>query len=267
MHLPPAPAVMGVITMAPELAGNNSPQKSLEQALATGEQMLKEGASLLGVTAESLRPDSPKITVQQELERIIPLIELLSKRLAIPLVVETSNPEVMERAAQAGAKMIYDVLSLTKPGALNMAVKLGLPVCLMHMQADPVTMRMEPVNQDIVTRVYQYLEQRVAACTEAGMDSKKISIDPGFGYARGLQANINILRSLELFKKLQLPVAVSFINNSVVGQILDVSVEQREFGSVSAAVIAIGKGADIIRTTNVQAMFDAIKVFTAVAGR
>jgi dihydropteroate synthase len=172
----------------------------------------------------------------------------------------------MQEAVNAGAKIINDVRALTKPGAISMAAKLGVPVCLMHMQNEPGTMQLAPAYHDVISEVFQYLEHRITACESEGIDPKKIIIDPGFGFGKNLQHNLALLRSLEIFKRLQKPLLVGISNKSMIGQILDVNVDQRIYGSLAAAIIAISKGADIIRAHNVQATMDAIKVFKAVAG-
>ncbi len=173
----------------------------------------------------------------------------------------------MQAAVAAGATMVNDVRSLTKPGALNMIAKLRVPICLMHMQNDPVTMQIAPTYNDVVTEVYQYLEDRIKACIAAGIDSKQIIIDPGFGFGKNLQHNISLLRALRIFTKLDHPLLVGISHKSMIGQILDVSVEKRVYGSVAAAIIAISNGADIIRAHDVQATVDAIKIYNAVAGK
>lgn len=265
-NLPPTPVVMGILNLTPDSLYDGGAFVSVEQAVVRGEHMLREGAAIIDVGAESTRPGAEKVSIQQELDRVIPVIEVLSKRVAIPISVDTSNPEVMAAAINAGAKMINDVRALTKPGALAMAAKLGVPVVLMHMQNDPVTMQVAPAYKDVVTEVYQYLERRIAACVEAGVDPKKIIIDPGFGFGKNLQHNLAMLRSLEIFRKLGKPLLVGISNKSMIGQILDVELDKRVYGSLAANVIAIGKGADIIRAHNVQATIDAIKVFKSVAG-
>jgi len=264
LKLPPGPVVMGIINMTPDSFYDGGKLPTVEEAVARGEQILREGAAIIDIGGESTRPGAEKVSVQQELDRVIPVIEILSKRIAIPISIDTSNPEVMHAAVQAGAKIINDVRALTKPGAMLTAAKLRVPVCLMHMQNDPDTMQIRPSYHDVVSEVLQYLEQRIAACVAGGIDTKKIIIDPGFGFGKNLQHNLSLLRSLSLFKNLHHPLLVGISNKSMIGQILDVGVEQRVAGSVAAAVIAVSKGADIIRAHDVRATVDALKVFSAV---
>lgn len=256
LNLPPSPIVMGILNVSPD---------SIEHSVARGEQILREGAAIIDVGVDSANLNQ-KLSVQEELDRVIHVIEILSNRVGIPISVSTSNPEVMLEAVKSGAKIINDVRSLTKPGALNMAIKLGVPVCLMHMRSDPVTMQLAANAQDVVTEVYQYLEGRITACVAEGLDAKKIIIDPGFGFGKNLQHNLTLLRGLQVFKNLHMPLLVGVSHKSMIGQILDATADQRVFGSVAAAIIAVGKGADIIRAHDVQATVDAIKVFATVAG-
>jgi dihydropteroate synthase len=194
------------------------------------------------------------------------VIEILSKRIAVPISINTSNPEVMQAAVIAGAKMLNDIRALSKVGALGMASKLKVPVCIMHMLNEPGTMQLKPQFDDIVTEVYQFLERRITSCVEAGIEANKIIIDPGFGFGKNLPQNLALLRSLDIFAKLHKPVLVGISNKSMIGQILDVTLEQRVYGNLAASVVAMAKGASIIRAHDVQATSDALKVFKAIAG-
>ncbi len=263
LKLPVTPFVMGVLNVIPDptTAGGQFPD--VDQLVAAGESMLMDGAACIDVVGLSNLVDV-KISIQEEIDRVIPVIELLSKRVAIPVSINTSNPEVMEAAVNAGASIVNDIRALTKPGAISTVAKLGVYVCLMHMYNDPTTMHLTPGQKDLVVEVYQYFEQRIAACEAGGIDRKKIIVDPGFGYGKNLPQNLNLLRSLPIFKKLNCPLLIGMANKSMIGQILDVPPEQRIFGSIAAVVIAISHGADIIRTHDVKAMVDAIKVLKAI---
>lgn len=239
-----APLVMGVLNIAED--------SFINQSVAHGEYIMRDGASIIDVGSNST------LSVQQELDRVIPVIEALAKRLGIPISVNTSNPDVMLAAVNAGAKMINDELSLTKPGALRMAAKLGVAVCLVHMQST------QSYN-DVVKDVYGFLEQRIAACKAEGMDPSKLIIDPGFGLGKNLQQNLSLLTSLQIFKNLQSSLLIDLTNNSMIGQILNVPVEERIYGSIAVEVIAVSKGADIIRATEVKATVDALKIVRAIS--
>lgn len=250
------PIVMGVLDT----------NLKLDQIVRQAEQMMSDGASIIDVAGccESTRPGAVKVTVQEELDRVIPIIEKLSEHISVPISVATSNPEVMIAAASAGAKMINDVLALSKPGAINAAVKLRMPVCLMHIPRGMSSMQTDPVYKDVVSEVFAYLTQRVAQCVAEGIAPKNIIIDPGFGFGKNLQHNLNLLRSLQVFKSLHYPLLVGLSNKSFIGQILDATIDQRIYGSIAAAVIAISKGADIIRAHDVKATVDAINILKAV---
>lgn len=264
INLPPSPMVMGILNLTPDSFSDGGSYPSIDDAVNRGEQMLREGAAIIDVGGESTRPGAPKVSVQEEIDRVIPVIEILSKRVAIPISIDTSNPEVMEAAVKSGAKIINDVRALSKPGALAMVAKLGVPVVLMHMQNEPDTMQIAPKYNDVVSEVFNFLKERIDACVTAGIDSKKIIIDPGFGFGKNLNHNVNLLNSLQLFKNLQHLILVGLSHKSMIGQILDAPVDQRVYGSLAAAVIAIAKGADIIRTHDVKATVDAIKVMRAI---
>jgi dihydropteroate synthase len=263
--LPPGPVVMGVLSLGTESLHADKKQSSIEKALVESQRMLSDGAALIDVTCGSQRDESGKLSIQDELNILVPVIEIISKRISIPISVDTSNPEVMQAAVQAGAKMINDTRALTKLSALQTVANLSTHVCLMHMQNDPVTMQLSAKDKDIVSEVYNYLEQRIAACMAQGIDPRKIIIDPGFGFGKTLPQNLNLLRSLHIFKTLNCLILVDIAHKSMLGQILDVTVENRVYGSIAAEIIAISRGADIIRSRDVRATVEAIKVFKAIA--
>lgn len=253
VDLTSGPIVMGAISITRDT--------QTEQAIVQGDSMLQQGAAILDI---GMSRSSDNITVQEELDRLIPIIEILSHRMGIPISVATSNPDVMVAAVNSGAKLINDVISLTKAGALSTAAKLEVPVCLMHLQRDPAIMYAASNYQDVISEAYKYLQQRIEACVAGGISLNRIIIDPGFGFDKNLQHNLSLLRSLQVFKNLQCPLLVGMSHKSMIGQILDVAAEKRIYGELTASVIAIGKGANIIRTHNVQAVVDAIKVIKAV---
>lgn len=258
--LPPGPVVMGVLNLEGNVIQNDSPPSIVEKALVQAEKILADGAGIIDISCEGS---------QDQLEILIPVIEAISQRISIPISIGTSNPEVMSSVVAAGAQIINDACSLTKLNALATIVALGPHVCLMHKHNDPVNKQLNLVgqtaaNNDIVSIVYKYLEQRIAACIAAGLDIKKIIIDPGFGFGKSLPQNLSLLRSLHFFKTLNCPILVDISHKTMIGQILDAAVEDRTYGSVAAEVIAISCGADIIRSHNVPATVDAIKVINAI---
>lgn len=256
-ELPAGPVVMGILDLSPVILHGDSSHSIYEQALIRSEQMLQDGAAIIDVCCSS---------PQQELELLIPAVEIISQRISIPISVETSNPEVMNAAVASGAKMINDTRALTKLGAMAAVAKLRVHVCLMHMQADPAILQLSATNNDVVTEVFQYFEQRIAACVAAGIDSKKIIVDPGFGFGKSLLQNLSLLRSLQVLKNLHCPILVDLAHKSMIGQILNVPDAARDYGGVAVEVIAIGNGAEIIRSHNVRATADAIKVIKEYVG-
>ncbi|HSX20081.1 MAG TPA: dihydropteroate synthase [Gammaproteobacteria bacterium] len=264
LTLPPAPLVMGVLNLNAGSLQTNSTHSIADAALNACEQMLADGAALIDVSCEYARNES-KLSVQDEINILVPIVELVSARISIPISVDTSNPDVMQAAVSAGAKMINDTRALTKLSAMSTMAALKTHVCLMHMQNDPVNVQLRDADKDIVSIVYKYLEERIAACVAAGIDAKKIIIDPGFGFGKTLPQNLTLLRSLHMFKNLNCPVLVDISHKSMLGQILNVDVADRSYGSVAAEVVAISRGADIIRSHDVRATVDAIKVLKAIA--
>lgn len=265
MTLTPGPIVMGVLDLSLENLQIHKQQSFIEQALQKAEQMLSAGAAIIDVSSAELNERNVGLSVQDELELVVPVIEVLTNRISIPISINTGNPTVMSAAVSAGAKIINDVHALTKVSALATAAQLKQYVCLMHMYNDPVTKQIQPAEHDIVSTVYNYLEQRIAACVAEGIDRGKIIIDPGFGFGKNLPQNISLLRSLHIFKNLNCPILVDVAHKSMLGQILDVDYEDRLYGSVAAEIIAISRGADIIRSHDVRATVDAVKVFKAIA--
>lgn len=250
---------MGVLSIK-NLTKHDATHSFIENSLVQAEQLLSDGAGIIDICCDE---------TQNQLEILVPVVEAISNRINIPIAVSTSNPKVMTATVLAGAQIINDVSSLTKLNALATVIDLGVHVCLMHMQNDPVNKQLDLMNQneannDIVSTVYKYLEQRITACVAAGLDIKKIIIDPGFGFGKLLPQNLSLLRSLHFFKTLKCPILVDISHKTMIGQILDAAVEDRVYGSVAAEVIAISSGANIIRSHNVRATIDAIKVIKAI---
>ncbi len=227
--------------------------------------MVEEGAAIIDIGGESTRPGARPVSVQEELDRVIPVIELLSAELSVPISIDTSKAAVMREAVSAGAGLINDVLALQAEGALAAAVDLRVPVCLMHMQGEPRTMQQSPEYPDVVADVKRFLAQRVQACLDAGVLQEHLLIDPGFGFGKTLEHNLLLLKNLRKIGELKTPLLVGLSRKSMIGTLLgDASVEKRLFGSIAAAVMAVLEGASVIRTHDVRATLDALKVTTAV---
>lgn len=252
------PIVMGVLSL--DISARLEQQQVFaDRVLFQAEQMLVQGATIIDVCS------SAELPTQDELHLLIPIIESIKKRMSVNISINTSAPDIMKAAVSAGATMINDQRALTKLGTLEVAAKMGVLVCLMHMQNDPVTRQVTGPVHDIVSDVYRYLDQRIAACVAAGIELKNIIVDPGFGFGKTLAQNVQLLRSLHVFKSLNCPLLVDFSHKSMLGQILDETVEKRIYGSIAAEVFAIISGANIIRSRDVQATSDAVRVMQAIS--
>lgn len=264
-----SPQVMGVLNVTPDSFSDGGSYFSgqrldLDRALKRAEQMVSEGAAIIDVGGESTRPGAKPVTAQQELDRVIPVIEKLATNLPAVISVDTSTPEVMLAAAKAGVGLINDVRALSRPGALEAAAQTDLPICLMHMLGEPGTMQKQPEYQDVVGEIYQYLEQRTAACLMAGIHPEKILVDPGFGFGKTLEHNLQLLDQLDVFLALGVPLLVGMSRKTMIGQITDRPTDQRLAGSLAAATIAVTKGAHIIRCHDVAETVDGVRVARAV---
>lgn len=258
------PVVMGILNVTPDSFSDGGRYTQLEKALFQAEQMLNDGAAILDIGGESTRPGAADVSTQDELERVIPLIEAIRQRFACVISVDTSKAAVMSAAVHAGADMINDVRALQEPGALQVAVAAQLPVCLMHMQGAPRSMQQAPHYQDVLTEVVQFLQQRANECEQAGLLKQHIVLDPGFGFGKNLSHNYQLLAQLEQLTALGYPLLAGMSRKSMIGQLLSVSVNQRLAGSLACATIAAIKGARIIRVHDVKETVQAVRVVTAM---
>lgn len=258
------PQVMGILNATPDSFSDGGKFNSLDRALNHASNMVAQGASIIDVGGESTRPGATPVSLQQELDRVIPVIEKIRSQLDVCISVDSSSPEVFLAAKKAGAHLLNDVRALQREGALQAAKQTGLPVCLMHMQGEPKTMQAEPSYQQVIGDVTAFLQQRIIACAEAGIGGHQILIDPGFGFGKTLEDNYALLASLESFKKLNAPMLIGLSRKSMIAGVLNnASVEQRVSGSVAGAVIAAMKGASILRVHDVKETCDALKVVQA----
>jgi len=257
------PLVMGILNATPDSFSDGGQFNSLQRALEQAERMVEAGVDIIDIGGESTRPGASAVSLQQELDRVIPLISAI-KHLGKPISIDTSKAEVMTESVAAGAAMINDVRALQEPGALSAAVAAQVPVCLMHMQGQPRTMQQTPHYKQVTADVKRFLTQRINACCDAGMDRSMLSIDPGFGFGKSLAHNITLLQQLEQLHDLSLPVLVGLSRKSMIGEITGQPVEQRLAGSIAAVMIAAIKQAKIIRVHDVEETVDAIKMFHAV---
>lgn len=258
------PQVMGVLNVTPDSFSDGgrffNPAAAQDRAL----QMVAEGAAIIDIGGESTRPGSLAVPIEEEMRRVVPLIEVLAPCISVPISIDTSKPEVMRAAAAAGAGLINDVRALREPWALQVASATGLPVCLMHMQGEPRTMQQAPEYADVVADVAVFLQERVRACTEAGIPRGRLLIDPGFGFGKTLAHNLALLRHLECLTDLGLPILAGISRKSMIGALAGRETADRLAGSLAAAVIAASKGARLIRAHDVAATRDALLVVSAV---
>lgn len=260
------PVVMGVLNVTPDSFSDGGRFVRLDDAVERGVQMAEEGAAIIDVGGESTRPGALPVGLDEELRRVIPVIARLRSRTPAVLSVDTSKPEVMHAAAAAGAAMINDVRALREPGALEAAVMSGCAVCLMHMLGDPRTMQVSPSYGDVVAEVRRFLEERVETCLTSGLPAGRIVLDPGFGFGKTLQHNLELLRRLGELSVRGLPILAGLSRKSMLGALTGRSAEERVHGSVALAVMAALNGASILRVHDVAATSDALKIVAAVRG-
>ena len=261
------PRVMGIVNVTPDSFSDGGQHASTEAAIAHGLALAEEGADILDVGGESTRPGSQPVTVEDELARVLPVIEGLRARCDLPISVDTSKPEVMRAAVAAGAGMINDVWALRREGAIEAASELAVPVCLMHMQGEPATMQDDPRYDDVVAEVHGFFNQRLFACQMAGIDRKRLLVDPGFGFGKTLEHNLQLLRQLSRLVELGVPVLAGLSRKGMIGQVTGRALEQREVGSAVAALIAVQNGAMLVRAHDVGATVDALKLWAAVSAQ
>ena len=255
---------MGILNITPDSFSDGGIFLSPEKAIAQALRMAEEGADIIDVGGESTRPGARPVSVQEELDRVLPVVEALHGRIPLPISIDTSKPEVMRAAVSSGAGFINDVRALREPGALEAAAQLEVPVCLMHMRGEPRTMQDEPCYADVVGEVRDFLGQRRDACLEAGIPASRLVIDPGFGFGKTLEHNIELLRGLKKLGNLGLPVLAGLSRKSMIGKALGLPVEQRLHASVALAVMAVQQGARIVRVHDVGPTVEALRMWATV---
>ena len=257
------PQVMGILNVTPDSFSDGGRHNSLDLALRHADAMINAGATLLDIGGESTRPGAAEVSEDEELARVVPVVEAISRRFDVWISVDTSKAIVIREAARAGMHLINDIRSLQEPGALQAAAETGLPVCLMHMQGQPKTMQHSPKYEDVVAEVAEYFVEQIARCENAGIPKSKLLLDPGFGFGKNLNHNYQLLARLAEFHHFGLPLLVGMSRKSMVGQLLHVSPEQRVTGSVACAVIAAMQGAQIVRVHDVKETVEAMRVVEA----
>ncbi len=259
------PRIMGIVNVTPDSFADGGAHDNTDQAVAHALALAGQGADILDVGGESTRPGAVEVSLEEELRRVIPVIERLARETDLPISIDTSKPEVMRAAVAAGAGFINDVFALRREGAMEAAAELGVPVCLMHMLGEPQNMQEAPDYGDVVADVHSFLTQRIFSCEMAGIAKKRIVIDPGFGFGKNSAHNLSLLAQLRRFTELGVPVLAGLSRKRTLGEITGRGVDERIHASVAAALIAAQNGAMILRVHDVAATVDALKVWLAVA--
>jgi len=255
---------MGVLNVTPDSFSDGGDFIAPEKAVARAVQMVEEGAAIIDVGGESTRPGAPPVSPEDELQRVIPVVEALYATVSVPISIDTRKPEVMQAAVAAGAGLINDVNALQQPGALEMAASLEVPVCLMHMQGNPETMQDTPAYDDVVDEVTAFLEARAEVCMQHGIPKERILLDPGFGFGKTTTHNLQLLQQLQRLVESGFPVLVGLSRKSLIGKVLGLPVDNRLYPGVALAVLAVWKGAALVRCHDVRATREAIEMCQAV---
>ncbi|MBL0573133.1 dihydropteroate synthase [Aeromonas hydrophila] len=253
------PHVMGILNVTPDSFSDGGHFNQLERAITHARQMVAEGATLIDIGGESTRPGAPDVSEQEELDRVIPVVERMVAELEVMISLDTSKAAVMREGCAAGAHLINDVRALLEPGALAAAAVADVPVCLMHMQGQPRTMQAEPHYDDLLGEVRAFFDERIAACLAAGIEREQLLLDPGYGFGKTLAHNYQLLAQQEKLLDYQLPLLVGMSRKSMIGNLLGRPVDERLAGSLACALIGMQRGARIIRVHDVRATMDALR--------
>ena len=257
-------AIMGILNATPDSFSDGGLFISVSKAVDHVARMIDEGADIIDIGGESTRPGASPVSAEEEMERVIPIIEAVTQRFGVIISIDTSKATVMQAAVNAGAGMINDVRALKEEDALQAAVKMAVPVCLMHMQGQPQSMQDKPVYNDVTTDVREFLSERVDQCLEAGMDLNNIMLDPGFGFGKTTEQNFQLLNELEHIRSYDLPVLAGLSRKSMIGQTLNLGVNERLSASIALALLAVLNGANILRLHDVKETCQAVRMIEAV---
>jgi dihydropteroate synthase len=258
------PRVMGILNVTPDSFSDGGAFFDRSAAIIRARAMVAAGADLIDIGGESTRPGAADVGAEEELARVVPIVDALAPELGVPISVDTSKPEVMAAAVAAGAALINDVRALRVPGALETALGLGVPVCLMHMAGEPRTMQLAPSYRDVVAEVRDFLADRVAKCVAAGFPRERLLVDPGFGFGKTTAHNVALLAGLDRLADLELPILVGISRKSMVGALTGRGAGERLAASLAAALLAVQRGARILRVHDVAETVDVLRVLEAV---
>ena len=259
------PLVMGILNVTPDSFSDGGNYNNIEAALERAEKMVHAGVSIIDIGGESTRPGAPEVSVEEEIQRVVPVVKAIREKFDVWISIDTSKAQVMELSIEAGADIINDVRSLTEPGALEVVAKADVPVCIMHMQGEPKTMQQNPQYQNLLADVHQFLDERIQICIDSGIKREKLILDPGFGFGKTLEHNYSMLAHLEEFHQYNLPILAGISRKSMLFKLLDKPPRECVAASVASATIAAMKGAQIIRVHDFEETLDAIQVVNAVS--
>ncbi len=254
---------MGILNVTTDSFSDGGRYYTFDNAINQALKMVAEGADIIDVGGESTRPGATPVSIDEECERVIPIIECLKNEIAIPISIDTRHAKVMAAAVNAGASIVNDVMALQNEGSLDIVATKGVPVCLMHMQGLPQTMQANPIYDDVVKDIYTFFEQRITACEQKGIQRKNIWIDPGFGFGKTLEHNLTLLGNLSFFKTLGCPLLIGLSRKAMFGAILNKPPEDRLYASLAGTMLAAMQGVAIIRTHDVGPTKDILKVMQA----
>jgi len=258
------PAVMGILNVTPDSFSDGGVFLSRESAIAHARRMADEGADIIDVGGESTRPGAQPVSTQEEIDRVVPVIEALREKISLPISIDTSKPEVMRAAVAAGAGFINDVRALRDEGALEAAASLKVPVCLMHMQGEPRGMQENPRYRDVLSEIGDFLRARLQAAQAAGIPAQRLVIDPGFGFGKTLEHNLELLRGLKKLQSLGAPILVGLSRKSLIGKALGLPVEGRLQASVALALMAVQNSARLVRVHDVGPTVETLRMWSVV---
>ena len=257
------PRVMGIVNVTPDSFSDGGKFNTTDKAVAHAMELVEQGADILDIGGESTRPGATPVPLDEELNRVIPVIKALVKA-GVPLSIDTYKPEVMREAIDAGVDIVNDVCALQESNALEIVASSKVGVCLMHMQGRPQTMQADPQYQDVVAEVAGFLAARLKASEQAGIARERIVLDPGFGFGKRTSHNLTLLNQLSCLQSLGLPLLIGLSRKSVLGQVVGSAVDERIHASIAASVVSVMKGANIVRVHDVKPTVDALKIVSAV---